>query len=134
MERSDRWCRKVMCEKNEKNQEAATETVLTSPFFRCRTCPKRYALVLFLWPSTLFHSLLVCVARRPHYCAEVCVVVAVRVLVRVLFSQGMDTGAGMQVFDAPVTVATVVSDADVHESGVQVFPIYSQPKYQVRIV
>ena len=47
-------------------------------------------------------------------------------------SQGMDTGAGMKVFDAPVTVATVVSDSDAHESGVQVFPIYSQPKYQVR--
>lgn len=45
----------------------------------------------------------------------------------------MDTGAGMKVFDAPVTVANVVSDSDVHESGVQVFPIYSQPKYQVSI-
>eukprot|EP00752_Nemacystus_decipiens_P008845 g7893.t1 len=44
--------------------------------------------------------------------------------------KGMDTGAGMQVFDAPVTVATVVSDSDVHESGVQVYPIYGQPKYQ----
>lgn len=43
----------------------------------------------------------------------------------------MDTGAGMVTFDAPVTVATVVSDSDVHESGVQVFPAYGQPKYQV---
>ncbi len=44
--------------------------------------------------------------------------------------KGMDTGAGMVTFDAPVTVATVVSDTDVHESGVQVFPSYGQPKYQ----
>lgn len=43
----------------------------------------------------------------------------------------MDTGAGMVTFDAPVTVATVVSDSDVHESGVEVFPAYGQPKYQV---
>lgn len=43
----------------------------------------------------------------------------------------MDTGAGMKVFDAPVTVAKVMADNDVHESGVQVYPIYSQPKYQV---
>lgn len=43
----------------------------------------------------------------------------------------MDTGAGMVVFDAPVTVATVVSDADVHESGVMVNPNYGQAKYQV---
>lgn len=48
-------------------------------------------------------------------------------------SQGMDTGAGMKVFDAPVTVAKVMPDNDVHESGVQVYPIYSQPKYQVSI-
>lgn len=45
----------------------------------------------------------------------------------------MDTGAGMKVFDAPVTVAKVVSDSDVHESGVALFPMYNQPKYQVRI-
>lgn len=44
--------------------------------------------------------------------------------------KGMDTGAGMVTFDAPVTVATVVSDSDVHESGVEVFPAYGQPKYQ----
>lgn len=42
----------------------------------------------------------------------------------------MDTGAGMVTFDSPVTVAKVVSDTDVHESGVQVNPSYGQPKYQ----
>lgn len=43
----------------------------------------------------------------------------------------MDTGAGMVTFDAPVTVAKVVADSDVHESGVQIYPSYGQPKYQV---
>ncbi|CAN0190438.1 unnamed protein product, partial [Ectocarpus fasciculatus] len=42
--------------------------------------------------------------------------------------KGMDTGAGMVTFDSPVTVAKVVSDTDVHESGVQVYPSYGQPK------
>lgn len=46
----------------------------------------------------------------------------------------MDTGAGMKMFDSPVTVANVVADADAHESGVQVHPSYGQEntKYQVR--
>ncbi|CBN78994.1 peptidase S1 and S6, chymotrypsin/Hap [Ectocarpus siliculosus] len=44
--------------------------------------------------------------------------------------KGLDTGAGMVTFDSPVTVAKVVSDSDVHESGVQVYPSYGQPKYQ----
>lgn len=43
----------------------------------------------------------------------------------------MNTGAGMVVFDSPVTVATVVADTDVHESGVQIYPAYGQPLYQV---
>ena len=49
----------------------------------------------------------------------------------VLLAQGMDTGAGMVMFDAPVTVAIVVSDYDAHKRRVEVFPAYSLPKYQV---
>lgn len=49
-----------------------------------------------------------------------------------LMITGMDTGAGMKMFDSPVTVANVVADADAHESGVQVHPSYGQEntKYQ----
>ncbi|CAM9570987.1 unnamed protein product, partial [Hapterophycus canaliculatus] len=42
----------------------------------------------------------------------------------------MDTGAGMQTFDPPVTVANVVADSTVHESGVHIYHSYSQPLYQ----
>lgn len=34
--------------------------------------------------------------------------------------QGIDTGAGMVVFDPPVAVATVLRDSDAHERDVQV--------------
>lgn len=44
--------------------------------------------------------------------------------------KGMDTGAGMVNFPGPIQVAKVVSDADVHESGVQVYPSYGETMYQ----
>lgn len=39
----------------------------------------------------------------------------------------------MVTFDSPVTVATVVADTDVHESGVQVIPNYGAQLYQVSV-
>lgn len=45
--------------------------------------------------------------------------------------QSVDTGAGLVTFDTPVTVATVVADTAAHASGVQVFPFYGPPLYQV---
>ena len=45
--------------------------------------------------------------------------------------QAIDTGAGKITFDAPIQVAKVVADSEVHESGVQVFPSYGDTKYQV---
>ena len=45
--------------------------------------------------------------------------------------QGIDTGAGMVKFDAPIQVAKVVSDSEVHTSGVQVYPSSGKAKYQV---
>eukprot|EP00752_Nemacystus_decipiens_P018630 g16704.t1 len=44
--------------------------------------------------------------------------------------KGMDTGAGFEVFEAPVTVAMIVEDPEVHESGVHVYPAYGQRRYQ----
>ncbi|CAM9721966.1 unnamed protein product [Ascophyllum nodosum] len=44
--------------------------------------------------------------------------------------KAIDTGAGKITFDAPIQVAKVVADSEVHESGVQVFPSYGDTKYQ----
>ena len=45
--------------------------------------------------------------------------------------QAIDTGAGKVPFDAPIQVAKVVADSDVHESGIPVFPSFGETKYQV---